>query len=153
MEKIYIESTVPSYYCARLSNEKIKNIRQIKTREFWKHKLNLYDVYISDVVIQEISDGDPVAVIPRRNAILNFKILRITTEDIALSLKYVKLLGIPEKAYADTLHLAISCHNKIDYIVTWNFTHIANVDVISKFVKYNEKNGIHTPQICTPDFF
>lgn len=152
MKKLYIESTVPSYYCARPSREEIKNIRQVKTREFWK-KLNLYSVFISDVVIQEISDGDQSAAISRKNSVLSFAVLNTNEEDVVLAQKYVKLLDIPEKAYADALHLAISCHNKMDYLVTWNFNHIANVDIMEKLLRYNHKNDIHLPQICTPDFF
>lgn len=147
-----MESTIPSYYCARPSRELLKNIRQIKTREFWG-KLHLYSVFISDVVIQEISDGNQLAAAARKNSILNFAVLNTTDEDVILAQKYMKLLKIPDKAYADTLHLAISCHNKIDYLVTWNCNHIANVDIMTKFLKYNAKYGIHSPQICTPDFF
>lgn len=41
-------------------------------------------------------------------------------------------------------------HN-IDYLVTWNCTHLANGEVIKKLMKINEPIGVHSPIICTPE--
>ncbi len=41
--------------------------------------------------------------------------------------------------------------SNIDYLVTWNCTHLANGEVIRKLMKINESFGVHTPIICTPE--
>ena len=64
---------------------------------------------------------------------------------------YIEQLGIPEKSIRDTLHLVICSVHNIDYLVTWNCTHIANAEIIKKLIKINDSYGIHTPIICTPE--
>ena len=68
-----------------------------------------------------------------------------------MAVLYIKELKIPEKALRDAIHLAIASTHNIDYLVSWNCKHIANAIVINKLRKINEKLGIYTPVICTPE--
>ena len=60
-------------------------------------------------------------------------------------------LNIPEKSIRDAVHLAVASVHNIDYLVTWNCAHIANGEIIKKLMKINERLGVHTPIICTPE--
>ncbi|MBW8003330.1 MAG: type II toxin-antitoxin system VapC family toxin [Planctomycetes bacterium] len=64
---------------------------------------------------------------------------------------YVEQLEISEKSIRDAIHIAVASVHNIDYLVTWNCAHIANAEVIKKFMKINTTSGIHTPIICTPE--
>ena len=64
---------------------------------------------------------------------------------------YMERLDIPKKAFRDGAYLAVASMHGIDYLVTWNCIHLANGEVIKKFVRINESSGIHTPIICTPE--
>jgi len=64
---------------------------------------------------------------------------------------YMERLDIPEKSFRDAAHLALASTHNIDYLVTWNCTHLANGEVIKKLVMINNSLGIHTPIICTPE--
>ena len=37
---------------------------------------------------------------------------------------------MPAKAYADAVHVAVAAVHGLDYLLTWNCTHIANATVI-----------------------
>jgi len=39
----------------------------------------------------------------------------------------------------------------MDYILSWNFHHIANVFVKEKIQRINDEIGVETPIICTPE--
>lgn len=56
---IYIETSVVSYLTARLSKDVVISAHQVLTQDFWG-KIHNYNAYISDIVIREVSQGDPV---------------------------------------------------------------------------------------------
>src|SRR3989338_8482219 len=58
---------------------------------------------------------------------------------------------IPDKNPEDALHIAIATVNGIDYLLTWNFTHINNAQMKSKIISVVEKYGYPCPIICSPE--
>ena len=64
---------------------------------------------------------------------------------------YMEQSEFPEKSTHDAIHIAVASVHNIDYLVTWNSTHIANAEVVKKLMKINNSFGIHTPIICTPE--
>jgi len=66
-----------------------------------------------------------------------------------------------EKAH-DSAILAVEVYNKpavkfksvgngMDFVLSWNFKHIANAYVREKLYEINSKLGLRTPTICTPE--
>jgi predicted nucleic acid-binding protein len=64
---------------------------------------------------------------------------------------YIEKLNIPKKAFRDAAHLAVASVHNIDYLVTWNCTHLANAEIVRKLIQINDSFGIRTPIICTPE--
>ncbi|MGH9881016.1 MAG: hypothetical protein ACRD6N_06230, partial [Pyrinomonadaceae bacterium] len=61
--------------------------------------------------------------------------------------------GIFHRKYiADALHVAIASYYKIDYLVTWNFGHLANVRRQARIRLFNTAAGFYVPMIVTPEF-
>ena len=50
---------------------------------------------------------------------------------------YLKRLGLSEKSSADFFHIAYTVANELDYLLTWNCSHIANAEVIQRLHKVN----------------
>ncbi len=57
----------------------------------------------------------------------NLEIVNIK-EIQALATLYLQKKIIPEKKIFDALHIAMSVINNIDYLVSWNYKHLANVE-------------------------
>lgn len=148
---VYLESSVPSYYTARLSRDIVTLGHQETTREWWETAIERFEVFVSELVLREIGRGDPDAAKLRLSVLDEFKILPITNEALRLADIYLAFLPIPASAEADALHLAISSLGNVDYLLTWNCRHIANGFVISELALLNEKLGVMTPVICTPE--
>src|SRR5437870_3228125 len=53
-------------------------------------------------------------------------ILEVVREASALGRELVRQAALPAKADADALHIAIATVHGLDYLLTWNCTHIAN---------------------------
>jgi len=55
--KLYFETTISSYLTARESRDIIQLTRQQITTEWWNNRLNDFDVFISQIVIDEAGSG------------------------------------------------------------------------------------------------
>ena len=58
---------------------------------------------------------------------------------------------VPAKASLDAVHIAVAAVNRVNYLVTWNCTHIANAAVRGKIEEACRSAGLPTPIICTPE--
>jgi predicted nucleic acid-binding protein len=149
---IYIETTVVSAIVGRI-NPLPENARKQKfTRDWWKSVLlPHFTPVISTYVFEEASDGDNNLAIQRRKIISPFRLL-LAREDIdELANQYLRITKIPEKARLDAFHIACATIYKIDYLVTWNCTHINNGFIRKKIDIFNRAHGIDMPIICTPE--
>ncbi len=148
---LYLETTIPSYLKAKHSRDIIQTARQQITSEWWDNRLNDFDIYISQIVIDEASEGDPSASAKRMEVIKDFPLLEITEEVINLADKIIKEKIIPEKAVRDALHIATSTFHEITFLLSWNCKHIANAEIIKRLQKTVAVEGFELPVICTPE--
>lgn len=51
----------------------------------------------------------------------------------------------------DAAHIAIATVNAMDYLLTWNFKHIANAVIRGKVEALCRSEGYVPPIICTPE--
>jgi hypothetical protein len=148
---VYLEPTVISYYTASRTRDLIMAAHQEITWEWWESVLPGLDPYVSQIVFDEISRGDADAAQRRLAAVREFKVLEMTSEIASLANMYFNALNIPEKARSDSFHLALAVHHGMDYLVSWNCTHISSGRVRNTVSAINEKVGYATPIICTPE--
>jgi len=67
--KVYIETTILSYLTARPSNDLRAMANQNTTIEWWENRRSEFEIYISEFVVAELSQGDPGAAARRLAAI------------------------------------------------------------------------------------
>lgn len=58
---------------------------------------------------------------------------------------------LPRRAGADALHIATASLYGCDFLLTWNFKHIANAMIKRRIEGILKKHGYQPPAICTPD--
>lgn len=148
---IYVETTVISLYTARMSNDLIKAARLQLTQEWWETILPNYDCVISPYVIQEIRNGDKSAAEKRLTVSMGFGVLATSDFTEELAQEYFKKSGIPKKSLLDCYHLASAATSGVDFIVSWNFKHIANPSIRKIFREINDKHNLVSPEISTPE--
>ena len=150
--KLYIETSVVSYFTARPSRNVVVAGHQATTRDFWA-RLPEYEVYISELVLQEAGRGDEFAASIRLEALVGFQELEIDAECKALAKSLIGDRAIPEPYPEDALHIAIASVHSIDSIATWNFKHINNPATRSLVRQSVEAHGYRCPELCSPDEF
>jgi hypothetical protein len=72
-------------------------------------------------------------------------------EATALARALIAAVGLPARAAADALHISVAACHGIDYLLTWNSTHIANAEFRPKIEQACRDNGFEPPVLCTPD--
>lgn len=113
--------------------------------------LSAFEVYISDIVIQEAEQGDPVAARERLELIARFPVLSLTENAEQLAGRYLREMPLPPNVLRDALHMAIASLNGMDYLVTRNCRHIAQGRIKRRLQEINTLEGIESPVICTPE--
>jgi predicted nucleic acid-binding protein len=144
---LYIETSVIGAY---LDNGDA--FRRDVTIRWWEHELSEYRVFSSLLVQRELERIDE----PHRSGYLNLikplEQLDIPEEAVILAEGYIERGIFHRKYIADALHVALAAFHKIDYLVTWNFGHIANVRKQARLRMFNTAAGFFSPVIVTPEF-
>ncbi len=148
---IYMESTIPSYYSARPGRDIISLARQEITRIWWENHREKYDVYISQLVFEECSHGDKDYSEKRMNLLKEFPVLSLNDDVVSLAEKILSRKVIPDKAADDATHIAVACVYETDFLLTWNFKHIANAHIIKQLRETVGSEGYAFPVIATPE--
>lgn len=110
-----------------------------------------FDLHISELVLFEIGRGDQSAASDRLAFVQELPVLRITAEARALADRIFRATTLPQKAAADALHVALAAVNGMDFLLTWNCTHIANGVVLKTVNRICRDNGYEPPIVCTPE--
>jgi hypothetical protein len=88
----------------------------------------------------------------RRLALMGgLPVLAATADAIDLSRTLIARGAIPKKAEIDALHIAIAVVHGIEYLLTWNCTHIANARMRSNIETVCRVESYEPPVLCTPE--
>jgi len=148
---VYIETSVVSYLTARPSRDLVTAAYQEITREWWRSARGTYEWVASELVAAEAGAGDPDAAASRLAVLEGIPLLDATPEAEGLAKSLVSDGAIPHQAAEDATHIAIAATNGADYLVTWNFRHIANATMRARIEDICRRAGYDPVIICTPN--
>ena len=123
--KVYLDTLVISYLDQQDAPEKMR-----ETHQLWNLIIDRrYEVFISNVVIQEID-----ACTPEKRAVLysyldqiTYTVLEASEKSVELAEKMIDFGILKEKSFGDCQHIAAAILGGCDIITSWNFKHIVNV--------------------------
>ena len=147
----YIETSVVSYLTSRPSRDVVIVARQQVTREWWRTARDRFHLAASELVIQEARQGDPNVARARLMRLEGVTLLDATEEAEQLARELIASRAVPPNAVVDAAHIAIAVTNRVHYLVTWNFRHIANATMRSQIERVCRSDGYEPPIICTPN--
>lgn len=150
MQTVYIETTIPSYLAAHPSSQKQIAQDQQATHHWWKHERSRFRLYTSIFTTDEASRGDPSAAARRTPFLSGIPLLDIPERLAELEADIINLFRLPPKAYTDASHLGLAILHRMDYVLTWNCTHLANAVLQKELLEYCMYHQLHVPVVCTP---
>jgi hypothetical protein len=151
MATAYIETTIPSYYVARTSDSLLQAAKQASTRRWWDGGCSGFDLFTSLETLDEAGKGDSLMAADRLKLMQDLPLLPLPDEGLELAQRLVVSGIVPPKAASDALHIAVASVHRIDYLVTWNFKHIANPFIRDRLRLAVANAGFELPVMCSPD--
>ncbi len=79
------------------------------------------------------------------------KVLLVTESAADLARTLVASGLVPPVASPDAVHIAIASVHDIDFLVTWNFKHIANPYIRERMRTTINDSGFRMPVMCSPE--
>ena len=124
--QLYLETSVWNFYFADDAPEK----KEITLRFFEKVKQDIYEIFISDVVIEEIKRAKEKKRQSLLKLITEYNPIRlIMTEDaFKLAKTYISEGILPASKMNDAMHVGIASVFEVDALISWNLKHIANLE-------------------------
>lgn len=151
MPKIYLETSFISYLVARPSRDLIMAARQQITLEWWDKERHKHDLYSSEVVLDEAQRGDATEIAKRMTILAKLPVLAVSAEAEQLANLLLAKHALPQKAFLDALHIAVASVHGMDYLLTWNCKHIANLTMRGVIEQTCRAAGYEPPVIGTPE--
>jgi len=148
--KVYVETTVVSYLTGLPTRDLVLTAHQQLTVEWWQHR-HRFDLFASEAVLQEAAGGDPSAAARRMAALQGISVLELTAPVAGLARALVAGHAVPVTAAVDAVHIAVAAVNGMDFLLTWNCTHIANAATRGMIERVCRAAGLVPPVICTPE--
>ena len=148
---VYVETTVIGHLVGRIRSDPVVAGRQAATRNWWPTATATFRLFISRLVIDECGAGDAEVATERLAVVDSLEFLTASAEADKLAMQLITGHAIPATEPRDAAHISLAAVNGIEYLVTWNFKHIANAatrDVIESICR---GTGYEPPVICTPD--
>lgn len=126
--KVYLDTSVVSYLYQVDAPEKMQN-----TLDLWElFKNKVYEVYISDIVIREISgcNEEKLKVLLDYLDQIDYNIIETDEDTVELAGKFIDFGILKQKSFDDCQHIAAAILAGCDIITSWNFKHIVNVKTV-----------------------
>jgi predicted nucleic acid-binding protein len=146
-QRIYIDTSVfGGHFDVEFAEHTIPLFERLKSAEF---------ILLFSTVTQDELENAPEKV---RNLVQSIKtenteFIEITDEAVELATEYIAEKVVGQTSYADCLHIALATINRADFLISWNFKHIVNVQRIRGYNSINIKNGYKQLEIRSPREF
>lgn len=110
-----------------------------------------FSLMVSPVVLDEARRGDPGYALARMSAMADIPVAKISENARMIAAALLKQKALPAITAIDALHSAIAADCAAQYLLTWNFRHIANAQMRGKIEATLIRSGVRPPFLCTPD--
>lgn len=146
-QRIYIDTSVfGGHFDDEFKEHTIPLFERIKEGEF---------IILFSVVTQEELENAPEKVKDLVKGLsLNLtEFIETTDEVVELATEYINEKVVGETSYADCLHIALATISRADFLISWNFKHIVNMERINGYNSINIKKGYKQLEIRSPREF
>jgi hypothetical protein len=151
METVYLETTFISYLVAQAARDVVVAAHQQISRDWWKFRANQFRCVVSAVVVDEISVGDITEVKKRLEFVAPLDVLAASEEAESLTQAILDARVLPTSAVRDAAHISVATVHGVEYMLTWNCKHLANVQILKRVKRICDARGLDMPVICTPE--
>ena len=147
--RVYVETTVPSFYHEERAAPGIVARREW-TQRWWDGASERYELVTSPAVLDELAGGIPERSAKRLTLIRGLPLLPVEPAIAEIVQVYIRHKVMPSDPGGDALHLALASYHRCDFLVTWNCQHLANANKFGHIRRVNAILGLFVPALVTP---
>ena len=146
-QRIYLDTSVfGGFYDSEFEEYTIPLFTRIKNKEL--------KIIYSSVTEKELENApERVKLLIRSLPSDISEFVEVTDDSVELAMNYIKENVVGKTSFDDCLHIALATIHKADYLISWNFKHIVNVERIRGYNSVNIKLGYPTIDIRSPREF
>ena len=125
--------------------------RRNVSREWWETQARRHVLFVSAEVIDELSQPGYRRSLEALSMIREIPFLPITDWTLKLAALFVREKVMPSPVAGDAVHVAVAAAHGVDYLVSWNVRHLANIRKMAHLREICRRKGVVSPLIVTPD--
>jgi predicted nucleic acid-binding protein len=144
---VYVDTTIPSYY---VDQRETLRLHIDRTRHWWDTERPQYQVFVSDLVVLELQEGDYPSKSDALALVASIPRLAPAPAVGEIVAAYLTHRLMPRQDLRDAFHLAFASFYKVDFLLTWNCQHLANARKQQHIRTVNSVLGLSSPLIVTP---
>ena len=146
---VYLDANIFSVLYYR--GQAVSVAHTISTLNWWAMEREFFQLFSSRAVVVELQKGtyaaqDAAVAEARKLPFLHFS---PAVENCAAFFRQEGV--VPVEKPADAIHLAMATVHGIDYLLTWNYAHLANFEVQRKVALICIRNGWREPYLVSPE--
>ena len=150
MARVYLETSFVSAVVTDRNDPASLYRRQVSS-DWWQTCRSSHDLFIAEEVLRELSHPD----YPHRQAatamVQDLPLLPITPDVRGLARILVRERVMPGPVAGDSVHVAVATVHGMDYLLTWNVRHLANMNKLQHLQAVCRRVGLIPPLMVTPD--
>ena len=147
---VYLDTSIISAYWYE-GGDLVSFVRRVKTREWWEAESGQFSIWLSAATIDELNAGhfprqsDCLAMARRVRSLPTTRLMREIVAEI------LDQGVIPQGKPGDAFQMAASAAHEIDYLLTWNYAHLANPIAQAKLEAICRMRGLRVPLLVSPE--
>lgn len=150
--RVYLETTfVYSLTDGRGQESVVDAARRAASRDWWEKRRAAFMLFASQLVVDEVSRGEPASLQARIEYLRGMPLLSLTDSVETLAGELLARGIYPQSAVEDVMHFALATVHGMDYFLTWDCRQFANAEIAPALQQATVGLGYTSPVICTPE--
>lgn len=147
---VYLDTSIVSAYW--YSGADVTGVaRRLKTREWWEQDRADFSLWASATTENELGAGRYAYQNECLRMVRRLPFLAITREVRELAAELANRWIVPPEEPEDALQISVCAVHQIDYLLTWNYAHLANAVVQEKLRTLCEHLKLRAPLMVSPE--
>jgi hypothetical protein len=147
---VYLDTNIISAFCYDGADVGALS-RRLATRDWWAAERRFYRICASSFTELELATGE----YPEQDECLRFvrRLNYLPVTNVVRKLADLLLTHgvIPREKPGDATHLGLAAGYEVDYLLTWNYAHLANPVTQAKTQQLLERHGLREPLLVSPE--
>lgn len=147
---VYLDTSIISAFWYKGANIAL-GVRRALTHNWWHCESDYFEIWTSAVVEEELREGSFPAQAKCIKAARRLRYLPYSMEVGALRDRLMERRIVPPQEPEDAAHLALCSVHAIDYLLTWNYAHMANSSAQTRLFELCQRSGLRAPLMVSPE--